>query len=213
MTPDVIATLIGDVVGSRKAGSRADLHARLQATIGSINASGSPVVPLRITVGDEYQGAFATVGAALDAAHRLRLVADPQIDLRHGVGWGAVSVLSEDPRVEDGPGWWAAREAIEAVAADQVRPGLRHVRTAYRAADGVSGPSVEAVNAALLLRDQVYGGLGPRSVSVLRGLMDGRSQRDIAADEGVSASAISQRVRHDGIAVILAADELLGRLT
>lgn len=33
--------------------------------------------------------------------------------------------------------------------------------------------------------------------------MSGRSQRDLADDESVSASAISQRVRHDGMGVIV----------
>ena len=33
----------------------------------------------------------------------------PVVDVRHGIGWGPVSVLGEEPRVEDGPGWWAAR--------------------------------------------------------------------------------------------------------
>ncbi len=213
MTQGLVATVIGDVVGSRTAGDRADLHARLEAAVASVNAACVPVVPLRITVGDEYQGAFASVGEALVAVRRLQLVLGPRIDVRHGVGWGAVRVLSEDPRVEDGPGWWAAREAIQAVAADQQRAGLRPLRTAYRCAEGIPGPAAEAVNAALMLRDQAYAALGPRSLSVLHGLMEGRSQRDIAQEEGVSASAISQRVRHDGIAVILAADELLGRLT
>ena len=38
---------------------------------------------------------------------------------------------------------------------------------------------------------------------VAEGLLDGRTQREIAADEGVSASAISQRVRRDGLGVIV----------
>ena len=213
MSQRAVATVIGDVVGSRHATSRVDLHDRLTRLVASVNADAAPVTPLRITVGDEYQGAFASVGAALAAVRRIQRAAGGDIDLRHGIGWGEVSVLADEPRVEDGPGWWAAREAIEAVAADQQRAGLRHLRTAYRCASGETGPAVEAVNAALMLRDQAYGALAPRSVSVLHGLMDGRSQRDIAEAEGVSPSAISQRVRHDGIAVILAADELLGRLT
>lgn len=213
MSAGTVATVIGDVVGSRHAASRARLHARLEAVLAEVNADSEPLTPLRITVGDEYQGAFVSLGAALRAVRRIQLVLGPDVDVRHGLGWGPVSVLSEAPRVEDGAGWWAAREAIESVAADQKRAGMRHLRTAYRCAEGYEGPDPAPVNAALLLRDQAYGALGLRSVSVLRGLMEGRSQRDIAEAEGVSASAVSQRVRHDGLAVILAADELLGRTT
>ena len=44
---------------------------------------------------------------------------------------------------------------------------------------------------------------------LLRGTVDGRRQAELAEDEGISASAVSQRVRNDGLAVIVAADELM----
>lgn len=205
----LVATVIGDVVGSRSAASRAGLHERLLALTASVNASAAPVTPLRITVGDEFQGCFASVGQALVAVRELRLAALPDVDLRFGIGWGAISVLQEEPRVEDGPGWWAAREAIERVASDARRAGHRNLRSAYRRSAGVEGPDESAVNAALLLRDQLVGGLSQRSVSVLRGLLEGRTQGEIAEAEGVSASAVSQRVRNDGLAMLLAAEDLL----
>jgi hypothetical protein len=211
MTP-VVATLIGDVVGSRDARSRSGLHARLEDLVARVNETTAPLVPLRITVGDEYQGCWSTVGDALMAVRQLRLSGLPDVELRHGLGWGEVSVLSESPRVEDGPGWWAARAAIEYAAAEARRAGLRHVRTAYRCAEGTAGPDEAAVNAALVLRDQMLGGLSDRSLSVLRGLLDGRTQREIADAEGISASAVSQRVRSDGLAVLVAAEEMLGRV-
>lgn len=204
-----VATLIGDVVGSRSAGSRPALHGRLEALLAGLNAELQPSVPLRITVGDEFQGCFGTVGAALAAVRRLRVDALPEVDIRFGVGWGGVSVLAEQPRVEDGPGWWAARTAIEDVAAQARRAGHRHVRSAYRCAEGVAGPAEQPVNAALLLRDQLLGQLDDRALSVLRGLLEGRTQREIAEAEGISASAVSQRVRNDGLAVLVAAEELL----
>jgi DNA-directed RNA polymerase specialized sigma24 family protein len=138
---------------------------------------------------------------------RARLL--PDVDVRHGVGWGPVTVYEETPRVEDGPAWWAARAAIEEVWSRARRAGLRHLRTAYRRADDAPGPDPRAVNAALICRDHVVGSLSDRSLRVLRGLLDGRSQRELAEEEGVSASAVSQRVRHDGIAALLAAEELL----
>jgi hypothetical protein len=214
MTSDrqMVAAVIGDVVGSRYAGSRSALHASLVEALTEINGTMAPVVPFRITIGDEYQGCFTDVGSALTATLRLRLELLPEIDLRHGVGWGAISVLAESPRVEDGPGWWAARAAIDEVKADQERPGLRHVRTAYAGSEKADGPDEAAVNAALILRDQVLGGLSPRSLEVLRGLLAGRTQKEIAEDEGVTPSAVSQRVRNDGLAAVLAADEMLGRV-
>ena len=204
-----VAALIGDVVGSRSAPDRPRLHDRLAELLGQANEELRPVVPLRITVGDEFQGCFETVGEALHAALWLRLELLPEVDLRHGLGWGAVAVLGDEPRVEDGPGWWAARDAIEAVKAGAVRGPLRHLRTAYRRADSTTGPDPDSVNAALICRDQMIGSVSERSVRLLRGVLAGRSQSDLASAEGVSASAVSQRIRHDGLAVIVAADDML----
>jgi hypothetical protein len=67
-----------------------------------------------------------------------------------------------------------------------------------------------AVNAALLCRDHLVGSLSDRSLRLLRGLMDPHTtQGRLAAAEGISASAVSQRVRTDGLGVVLAAHELL----
>jgi DNA-binding transcriptional LysR family regulator len=204
------ATLIGDLVGSRRADDRAGLHARLAGALSEVNERCAPVTPLRITVGDEYQGAFATVGAALQATLRLRLAMLPDVDLRHGVGWGTVRVLEQEPRVEDGPGWWVARDAISAVHAAEDRPSSRDRRTAYLRADGVEGPDPAAIEALLVLRDSALSRLSARSLTVLRDLMSGSSQREVAERLGISPSAVSQRVRSDGLAALVAADQATG---
>jgi SatD family (SatD) len=203
-----VATLIGDVVRSRNATDRPGLHAQLSELLEEANARLRPVVRLRITVGDEFQGCFATVGEALHASLWLRLHLAPS-QLRHGVGWGSVAVLTDEPRVEDGPGWWAARAAIEAVKSDEGRAGSRLLRTAYRRAEETEGPDPGPVNAALMCRDQMIGSVSERSLRLLRGTVDGTSQAELAEAEGISASAVSQRMRKDGLAVIVAADELL----
>lgn len=204
------AALIGDLVRSRSAIDRVALHERLTSVLRGFNDGRAPRSPLRITVGDEFQGTFTTVGEALRASLALRLALLPDADVRTGIGWGEVVVLSADPRVEDGPAWWAARAAIEEVQVAERHPASRRRRTSYALAEGQSGPDPAALRAALMLRDELVGRLSERSVSVLRGLMAGRTQREIARAEGLSASAISQRVRSDGLAVLLAADEVLG---
>ena len=209
--PGAVSTVIGDVVASRAAGDRPRLHRRLSDLLGAANAELRPLVPLRITVGDEFQGCFATVGEAVHATLWLGLHLAPEAQLRHGVGWGPVAVLADDPRVEDGPGWWAAREAIDEVKLMAAKPGTRQLRTAFRRAPGSDGPDPDPVNAALMCRDQMVGSVSERSLRLLRGTVDGRSQTELAEDEGISASAVSQRVRRDGLAVIVTADELLRR--
>ena len=124
-----------------------------------------------------------------------------------------MTVLDAADGLEDGPGWWAARDAIEEVTREASRAATRRLRTAYRPAPDAGGPDPTAVNAALLGRDELVGRLSERSLSVLRGLLSGRTQREIADAEGVSPSAVSQRVRHDGVGVIVAVTERLGGLT
>lgn len=197
-----VATLIGDVVDSRSFADRRGLHRRVAAalTAGTEDALESPA----LTVGDEFQGTYRSVGAALDATFALRLALAPDIDVRFGVGWGAVTKLDNRTGVQDGPGWWAAREAIEWAAATMRNSGFTAVRTAYRRA-GEPGADPAAVNAALMCRDHLLGSLDDRSLRILTGLRAGRSKKELAMTEQISASAVSQRAHRAGLDLILAA--------
>ena len=235
--------VIGDLVGSRGAPNRRALHRAVEKALVSANAAVPAVTELRVTVGDEFQGAYATLGAAIEAALRVRLELLPAADVRVGIGRGPVQLLDAERGIEDGPGWWAARAAIDAVEQAAGRAATRHLRTAYRAApdgatsggaggdgtargDGSAGgeddgrgagaarggrdDTADAVNAALLCRDHLVGSLSQRSIRLLRGLMDPHTtQSELATLEGISASAVSQRVRADGIGAVLAAEDLL----
>lgn len=194
------AALIGDVVGSRHVADRADLHRRVTQTLAGTS--------LALTVGDEFQGSYPSVGAAIDAALTVRLGLAPDIDVRFGIGWGAVTVLDADTGIQDGPGWWSAREAIEWAATAQQQPALAAVRTAYRR-HGDTGPDPDAVNAALLCRDHLLGSMDARSLRLLRGLLDHKTKKELAAMEGISASAVSQRTARDGLDLLVLACEHL----
>jgi SatD family (SatD) len=191
------AAVIGDVVASRRAPDRRALHRHLGAALADTGFA--------FTVGDEFQGSLPTVGAAIDAALTVRLAVAPDIDIRFGIGWGAVTVLDRETGIQDGPGWWAAREAIEWTAAAQRQPGLTRVRTSYRAAEESAGPDADSVNAALLCRDHLLGSLDDRSLRILKGLMHDRTKKDIAAAEDISASAVSQRAGRDGLDLLMLA--------
>src|SRR5208337_2882970 len=87
----VLATVIGDVVGSRHYTDRRELHRALNRALRSI--AGTAIDPPAFTVGDEFQGSYPGVGAAIDAALTLRLAVAPAINVRFGLGWGEVTVL------------------------------------------------------------------------------------------------------------------------
>lgn len=203
------AMLIGDVVGSRVAADRGVLHRRLTGALAAI-ADGAIDAPA-LTVGDDFQGSFPSVGAAISAAFMLRLDVAPGIDIRFGIGWGEATVLDRGTGIQDGPGWWAAREAIEWTETAQRQAGLVTVRTSYRTRDP-AGPSADAINAALMCRDHMLGSLDERSTRILRGLVHDRSKRELAAAEGISASAVSQRAARDGLDLIVAASRSLAEI-
>jgi len=200
------AALIGDVVGSRLVADRPAVHAALNEALRDVSAGAidSPA----FTVGDEFQGSYRTVGAAIDAALSIRLAIATHIDVRFGIGWGPVSVLDPERGIQDGPGWWAAREAIEWTAAAQRQPGLAAVRTSYRVA-GDDRTDADAINAALLCRDHLLGSLDDRSIRIVKGLLTNQTKKDIAAAEGISASAVSQRAGRDGLDLIVVASQYL----
>jgi hypothetical protein len=197
------------VVGSRRAGDRPGLHRRVGAALRQ--ATAGAIDPPAFTVGDEFQGSYHTLGAAIDSALTVRLLLAPEIDVRFGIGWGAVTVLDADSGIQDGPGWWTARGAIQQTAEAQRQPGFTLVRTTFRADDDTR-TDVAAVNAALICRDHLLGSLDERSLRILRGLMTGRTKKELAAAEGISPSAVSQRASRDGLDLIVLASQYLRSL-
>ena len=208
-SPSIRATVIGDVVGSRRAGDRPGLHRRVAAALRQV--AGGALDPPAFTVGDEFQGSYPTVGAAIDAALTVRLALAPEVDIRFGLGWGTVTILDADARIQDGPGWWTARDAIQQTAEAQRQPGFTLVRTTFRA-EGDTRSDVAAVNAALICRDHLLGSLDERSLRIVRGLMTGRTKKELAEAEGISPSAMSQRARRDGLDLIVLASQYLRSL-
>lgn len=181
----LLYTLIGDVVGSRRLPDRPGAQRRLAEVLGEVTESLEPAQALEPTVGDELQGAFTTVGDAALAALLVRLHLLPEVDVRCGLGHGEVTVLEPDrrPVLQDGPGWWAARRALEVLA----RPRRAAARTWY------DGPGAPAVNGFLLTRDALVDRLGERGRRMLAASLGGATQAEIAAAEGISRSAVSQQ--------------------
>jgi hypothetical protein len=196
--------VIGDIVGSRRFADRAAAHRALNDALREVSVGA--IDPPAFTVGDEFQGSYPTVGRAIDAVLSLRLAVAPGIDIRFGIGWGPVMMLDVDAGIQDGPGWWAAREAIEWTAVAQRQPGLALVRTSFRSNDR---DDVDAINAALICRDHLVGSLDDRSIRVLNGMLNNYSKKAIAAAEGISASAVSQRAGRDGLDLIVQASQYL----
>jgi DNA-binding CsgD family transcriptional regulator len=205
-------TVIVDLVGSRRHPDRAWVHAAFTDALDAVNAAVPAEQPLEPTLGDEAQACYGTVEEALRATLLLRLELPEELDARAGIGVGPVQVLGRGAvgLVQDGPGWWAARDAIDEAKARETGRD-RSLRSWFVVApqDAPGHPPAAFVDAFLLLRDEVVTGMSPRSRRLLRGLLDGRTQADLAEQEGISASAVSQNLRRSGAYAVVHAHELL----
>ena len=104
--------VIADIVGSRTLADRAGAQRAIIDTSRQVHDD-HPVAesPLAPTVGDEFQAVFHGLAAALTSLLLIQLHLPEGIGLRFGLGVGAVDPVGGD--ITDGPGWWAARAAID----------------------------------------------------------------------------------------------------
>lgn len=209
-----VAVII-DLVGSRRHADRVWVHRSLVTALEETNRLVSFDQPLAPTLGDESQGRFLALDDALRATLLLRLLLPDGMDCRAGIGIGTIEDLGVGAYgpIQDGPAWWAARDAIVEAKSREVgrTPTLR---TWYGITDRAGFPVADhpppaLVNAFLLTRDEVVSQMSQRSRRLLLGLMQGRSQSEMASAEGITQSAVSQSLRRSGAASVVSShDEL-----
>lgn len=232
--PSGYTAVLGDLVRSRMQPERADLQHHLSQVLERVNERFAPVDPLQITIGDEFQGLFASIQDALGATLWVRAWMKPRSDVRFGIGWGKLATYdaARSPFGQDGPAWWAAREALDEAHAFGDRHGVpRGWRTVVRlgASDAGSPPERSDVappaevgvaglpppepmtvdlegllNAFLALRDHLVADLDEEDVEVLGQLESGIAQRQIAERLGISQQAVSSRAHSRGLFALLA---------
>jgi hypothetical protein len=203
------AVLIGDVVGSKQHENQPALFAKLRRALARVNDWIEPAQPLQMTVGDEFQGVYERIGEALEAALLVRLALGGEVDVRLGVAWGTISSYDpeEAPGGQSGEAWWRAREALERVVEVSTKhKWQRTVRTVF--AGGPAG--LEAtVNAFLLCRDDLVGGMDPKDLRITLGLFRGERQTDVAAELGIAQSSVARRQAENGANSVFRAHEQL----
>ena len=193
----------------------AEVQQHLVAALAIANETTRPVQALDPTIGDEFQGVYADVGSALRASLVVRLALPADVDFRCGIGVGTLEVVgtSEYGRTQDGPAWWAARDAI--VEAKRRESGQhKHLRSWFavseREQNGGGDVDADLVNAFLLCRDELVSRLDARQRRLVLGVLRGTSQKELATSEGISPSAVSQSLRRAGAFAIIGATEMLG---
>lgn len=200
--------VIADIVGSRRlddrvAGQRAVEQAVARADTDLPGAERM----LTPTVGDELQGVYPDLNTALAAVLLVRLALPDGVDCRFGIGVGPIGTIASDTvgTIAEGPGWWAAREAIDAVHALQGRtvPGARTWVAASADASVELRDAVRLANAGLLARDHLVTAMSERARRLAYGRCIGRTQRELAASEGITQSAVSQLLATSGATAVV----------
>lgn len=200
--PNVVA-LLGDLVGSR--GSlRAHVHEALLAAISRVNELVPHQHALRVTVGDEIQGVYSTLGHALRAASLLSDELFGTAEMRFGLGGGDIRIIDEDRGIQDGSAWSLAREAIDFVEHLSRQSGYDGVRTAIRDERTTAIPAADAI---ARLVDVHRSSLRDGARRSLVGLLSGLDNADVAKAEGISPSANTQRVKNNDLRAL--ADAIL----
>lgn len=202
----MVATVIADIVGSRTLPDRAAAQRHIDDALARIALDlPNALQPLRPVVGDELEGLYARLEDALAATMLLRLALPVEIDCRFGIGVGDVAAIhAAVGELSDGPGWWVARAAIEHVTALQRRT-VPTARTwvAFDEEAGEASPGL--ANAAVLLRDQLISPMSARARRLTYGRCLGRTQRELAEDEVITQSAVSQTLTAAGSSALVEA--------
>lgn len=205
-----------DIIGSRKFADRTEAQRAFDAAIARVEGD-LPVATLglRPTVGDEQQAVYPTLEAALGAILLLRLALPDGAEFRYGIGIGDVGRVPSSASAEgisDGPGWWAARSAVEHVETLQKRaaPQARSWIVVHEGAQKHHREQARWANAYLLTRDEIVGAMSERVRRLTYGRCLSRTQRELAADEGITQSAVSQGLSTAGAAAVVEGFRLLG---
>lgn len=220
VTDPGVYTLVGDLVGSKQVPDRDRLQDQLEEALEWANEhSRSPLQPLVPTLGDEFQGVFVTLAEALYASLlvRLRLYEDDQVEVRIGIGFGEIKVYDDSTRLttQDGPGWWAARAALDrATEMGNVTKSAVKSWTWFESAPGPGArgsADVTMINSFLQCRDALVQQMSARQKRILLGSFSGYSREQIAAAEGIGVSAVSQSLKRSGATTIMVTQEQIFR--
>ena len=192
--------LIVDIVGSRRLPDRAVAQGAIVAAFAAAHRVRPAEMPLWATVGDEFQARYLRIGDALATTALVRLTLPEGIDCRFGIGRGSAREVETSPAgsIQDGSAWWHARAAISTAHRLQSH-GHPSLRTWFSSDDALL---TAAINASIVQRDQALSRMKSRERRLAAGLLMGRSQARLAADEGISQSAVSQALARSGASAL-----------
>ncbi len=191
------AALIGDLVESKKLPDRQYVQEQLKQILAELNQEYSSAVAsnLTVTLGDEFQGLFKTPDVLLEIADKIKFRMLP-VKVRFGIGFGDITtdITRELSIGADGPAYWHARAAIEAV----------HDTGGLMIIWDEDSPLQQVVNDSLALCDFVESRWRDSQTALIResilnfGHSLDVSQVKLAELLGITTQAVNQRVQSTG---------------
>lgn len=202
---DPVALLV-DIVRSRDLADRQGAQTLVEELFARIHAVRPFLEPARATVGDELQAVSPDLAHALWVTDVALLERRDPPALRFGLGSGEMTRLRSDAGpLPEGSAWWNARAAV-----DRAQQLAEVGRTAFVRSWYV-GPQDEGVNSFLVLRDDRIAGMSSEERALAAGRLLGRTQSELAAELGVTQSAVSQRLAGSGGRALEIADAQVAR--
>lgn len=208
----VACPIIIDIVDSRNLPDRIDAHNAVLAAFTTVGDLFSPHREVWPTVGDEFQVVYSTLAHAVIATGLVRLLISEEVDLRFGIGHGEIRTITESEAgpIDDGPGWYSARDALDHVGRMQAH-GHPWLRTWVSVSEEADNLSQMMTRAHLTTRDHIISRMNSRERRITAAWLRGSTQSEIARREKMSQAAISQRLVACGATAIAHAQELFDR--
>lgn len=181
--------VIGDLVDSRSISGKARRSAfqkNLRTLFEAIGHDAGLVSPYTITLGDEFQAVYRHAGGLFRHLFRIRASIMP-VRVRFSVALGPLdtAINPEQAIGMDGPAFHLARDAMEELKAD---PGILRLSAPGDRLPAIAAPLIE------LLAAETESWNSNR-LSIMHGLLAGRTVDDLAGDLAISMSALYKNVR------------------
>lgn len=215
MTQITGAAVIVDLVRSRQQEDRSLAQAQVLEALAVANRAKPAPIELRPTVGDEFQGMFASVHDALAATLIVRLALPEHLDCRFGIGVGDSREIDDNAGnpIRDGSAWWNARMAIDEAKRreDDREPWVRTWVSVERTHEHLADAAI--TNAYLLCRDQLLASQSPNSRRALLGQLLGETQKQIADALSLTQPTVSATLGKGSAAALSASTQLVWSAT
>jgi SatD family (SatD) len=187
MAAPIYACLTSDLVDSQRERDRGGVQRRLEELLARVNSEQGErlVVPLAITLGDEWQGLARSVEAAFAVEFAVRRALHP-LRVRSGLGVGPVTTeLRERTALMDGPCFHRSRAAL-GVAKKRRGPG-----TVLASGDAAVD---DLVNAMERLMHAVMDDWTQRQFDCVMAFLDHGSESAAAATLGIAQPTLHKSV-------------------